>query len=216
VPNDEMRSFVTDYGEITDPLLIPAQYVSEARRVGIRQSPDKHARHCRACQGQITTKEDFLAILIQRHEDGTPTKGFMHDYACTSEDQELPGSLSLPECWKAQNEFRESHPELFPEPESYPDDDSGYDNDDHSSLDDEGYTPSMVYVSTDNDKTCPYCDDDQEMDFEQACNHLISRHHLICVHVGSETKREIETGAVIQSTVAVFAKTPLGQGEITP
>ncbi len=61
VPDEEMRSLVTEYGFVQYPLLIPARSVAEARKVGIRRSPDKHVRKCRVCQKQITTKEDFHA-----------------------------------------------------------------------------------------------------------------------------------------------------------
>ena len=98
VPNDEMRSLVTEYGFVLYPLLIPAKYVEEARRIGIRRSPDKHARKCRVCQKQITTKEDFLFVLIQRRENSAPTKGYMHAYECVPAGQEVADSLCLPEC----------------------------------------------------------------------------------------------------------------------
>jgi hypothetical protein len=205
VPNAEMRSIVTEYGEVLDPYLIPAKYVPEARRVGIHCTPDKHARHCRACREQITTKEDFLAILIQRRDGSPPTKGFLHLYECTPKDQELPNSLSLPECWARRQEYENDHPELYPQRE--PDNDGyGYTEDDEPDL------PTMVYVSTAVRKLCPFCEEVAIGldDFEESCNHLISEHGMICLHVGSETDRD-DDGALIHSTVAVFSRTPLGK-----
>ena len=203
VPDSEMRSIVTEYGEVLDPLLIPAKYVAEARRVGIRRSPDKHARNCRICQKQITTKEDFLAIVIQRKENSPPTKGFMHVYECVPIDQEVPNSLSLPECWKRSQEYRALHPELYPSRE-FDEEEYGYQDED----DDEAPVPVMVHVSSTANKSCPLCDQ-APLDFEEACNHLILEHGLVCVHVGSETHRDNGTGVLMQSTVAVFSRTPI-------
>lgn len=210
VPDDEMRSVVTEYGEILEPLLIPAKYADEARQVGIRQSPDKSWRRCRVCQKPISMKEDFLAILIQRRENSPPTKGFMHINECMPRDQEVPESLPLRECRKRQNEYMKLHPELFPMPESDSDESSQSDSDDFNL---EGFHPEMVHVSTGVKKPCPLCDDVEigGESFEQSCNHLILGHGLVCLHVGSETHKDEETGFPIHSTVAVFGRNAIHQ-----
>lgn len=205
VPNDEMRATMTDHGEIVNPLLIPAKYVPEARQSGIRRSPDKHWRRCRACQQQISTKEDFLAVEIQRRSN-CRTKGFLHTYECMPKGQEVPNSLSLPECLKVRQEYMSLHPELFSEREP---DSEEYGEDDSDEEDDERHIPAIVHVSTATKKSCPYCDD-VELDFEELCNHPASHHGLVCLHVGQETYREDSTGSLIHSTAAVFARAPLG------
>jgi hypothetical protein len=122
-------------------------------------------------------------------------------------DQEVPDSLSLPECWKRSQEYRSLYPDLFPPRETDREEEYGYEDDDEPDL------PIMVHISTAFKKPCPFCADVEIglERFEESCNHLISAHGLTCLHVGSETHRDNDTGALIHSTVAVFSRTPMGE-----
>jgi hypothetical protein len=84
-----------------------------------------------------------------------------------------------------------------------------YDHRDDEHDDDDGVAPlPVIYVNSSMKKPCPFCDG-TPLEFEQACNHLITVHGLICVHFGSESQRDEHTDARTQSTVAVFRRTPV-------
>jgi len=218
IPRDEVRNIIhTGYGKpiVGMPLLIPAKYVPEARRVGIFRPADTPSRYCRAC-GKMATGEDTLEVRVRREQAGVVVKWRIHNYECIAADQEVPESMSQSEYQEYIRKWLEDHPE-YVEPASVHDDDVEYDYEDgdpdrpqeekrwHYRL---TKTPSeiIVYIGR-NERQCPLCKDVQIGSglFEQSCNHLISAHRLECFYVGPETHVEGSVNRGIH-TVAVFRK----------
>jgi hypothetical protein len=217
IPRDEVRSILhTDYGKpsVGMPLLIPAKYVPEARRIGIPRPADTYSRYCRAC-GKMATGQETLEVRVQREQTGGVVKWRIHNYECIAADQEVQGSVTQPEAQEYIREFREKHPEYYPSENVQ--DDSEYDyedgeNDRSQNRERWHYrltkTPSeiIVYISR-NERPCPLCKNVQIGSglFEESCNHLISAHRLECFYVGSETHVEESVNHGVH-TVAVFRK----------
>ncbi len=200
VPRDEMRSIVRD-GQVLDPLLIPAKSVAIARQVGLRREPDRYRRSCRVCQQPISTKEQFLEILIERPPNGVRMKGFLHVHECLSPGRELPGSEPLPLCHDQARQFRENHPERLSEIDFMVEDDFEMNEAEEMGFNE---VPKVMHLSTQWKRSCPVCDDDDLLNFEVLCNHLIRNHSYRCMHIGQETNRDASSGTLMQATAAVL------------
>ena len=66
----------------------------------------------------------------------------------------------------------------------------------------------IARVSSDESGGCALCNFAYTLNgtdnFADACNHLMQKHNLKCLHVGQETSRNIDDGSPWHTTVAIF------------